>query len=120
MRQNLEFQHQCALIQWASHNDKIRDYLIHIPNGGSRHKIEAVNLKRSGVKAGVPDIFMAIPRNGFGGLWIELKAPKSKTSKPKVSEKQDLYIELLNKAGYRAVVCWGWDEAREEILRYLA
>jgi hypothetical protein len=32
------------------------DMMFHIPNGGSRNKLEAANLKKQGVRAGVPDI----------------------------------------------------------------
>lgn len=30
------------------------DMMFHIPNGGSRNKLEAANLKKQGVRAGVP------------------------------------------------------------------
>lgn len=36
--------------------------LFAVPNGGSRHKIEAANMKRQGVKRGVADVILQIPK----------------------------------------------------------
>lgn len=36
-----------------------------VPNGGSRHKIEAANMKRQGVKRGVADVILQIPKRGM-------------------------------------------------------
>ena len=85
-----------------------------VPNGGSRNKIEAANLKRQGVKAGVPDIFLPLPRNGFHGLFIEMK-----TKGNKCSEAQNGYIAEMALQGYKVAVCYGADEAINEIKSYL-
>ncbi len=73
-----EFQEQCALFQWAAIEAKhypVLDLLFAIPNGGSRRDaIEGANLKRSGVKAGIPDIFLPAANKGRHGLFIELKS----------------------------------------------
>lgn len=119
MRNSLESKHQKALIEWIGHNPKLSRFLIHIPNGGSRNKIEAFNLKLSGVRKGVPDLLLALPKNGYSGLWIELKAPKNSDVKPRLSKEQEEYLELLNSVGYKAVVCWGWIEARDCIVEYI-
>ena len=58
-----EFQHQYTLMQWSlAVRQKYPELrlLHHVPNGGSRDKVEAVNLKRAGVKPGVPDL--CLPR----------------------------------------------------------
>lgn len=89
--------------------------MFHIPNGGSRNKIEAAKLKRQGVRAGVPDIFLPAARGGYHGLFIELK----RQTGGKVSREQEEMIKALRAQGYRAEVCRGWDEARETIQRYL-
>ena len=88
--------------------------MFHIPNGGSRNKIEAANLKRQGVKAGVPDICLPVPRNGYHGLWIELKVGKNKTT-----ENQKRYISFLTNQGYDVAVCYGMEEAARKIVEYL-
>lgn len=89
--------------------------VFHIPNGGSRNKYEAANLKEQGVSAGVPDLCFPVARNGFHGLYIEMKAGKNKTTPA-----QEKWLELLNDNGYQAVVCRGFDEAKTVIDRYFS
>lgn len=113
-----ESQEQQALFQWAAVMEgKYPELkrLHHIPNGGKRDIRTAKRLKAEGVKPGVPDIFLPVPRHGFHGLYIEMKADKS----CKTTDNQDDWIEFLNEQGYRAIVCHGWDEASKEILEYL-
>ena len=85
-----------------------------IPNGGKRDKRTAVALKRQGVKAGVPDICLPVARNGYHGLYIELKAGKNKATK-----NQEKWQVFLNDQGYYAVICYGWREAAKVIEEYL-
>ena len=109
---------QAALFEWvkrARGRWPELGMMYHIPNGGSRDPREAHNLKLQGVRPGVPDIFLAVPRGGFHGLYIELKRRKGGS----VSEDQRAWIDALNRQGYRAVVCRGWDAARAEIMLYL-
>lgn len=54
--------------------------LFAVPNGGSRNKIEAANLKRQGATAGVADVICLIPKNGFASLCIEFKTPIGRQS----------------------------------------
>lgn len=89
--------------------------MFHIPNGGSRNKIEAARLKMQGVKAGVPDLFLPVARGCYHGLFVELK----KREGGRVSKEQRCWIESLEKEGYCARICHGWDAARETIEAYL-
>ena len=113
-----EAQEQEALFRWAAYAvgkwPQLR-LLFHVPNGGSRHPAEAAHMKAQGVKPGVPDICLPVPVGRYAALYIELKRKKG----GRVSDEQRGWIEALNRAGNRAVVCRGWDEAREEIVRYL-
>lgn len=88
--------------------------LYHIPNGGKRDAKTATILKRQGVKAGVPDLHLPVARGGYHGLYIELKVNNNKAT-----EKQKVWIKQLNKQGYLAVVCYGWQEAAKQLLDYL-
>lgn len=88
--------------------------LYHIPNGGKRDAKTATILKRQGVKAGVPDLHLPVARGGYHGLYIELKVGDNTTTK-----KQKDWIRELNKQGYLAVACYGWDEAAKQLLDYL-
>lgn len=114
----LEADEQKLLFRWAEY--AVRTYpeiglLYHIANGGSRNAREAHNLKLQGVRAGVPDICLPVPRGGYGALYIELKRKRG----GRVSEEQRVWIDALNRAGNRAVVCKGYEEARKEIENYL-
>lgn len=89
--------------------------LHHIPNGGSRNKIEAAKLKAQGVRAGVPDICLPVPSGEYHGLYIELK----KRDGGHVSDSQKEWLSALKGLGYRAEVCKGFDEAVAVIEEYL-
>ena len=89
--------------------------MYHIPNGGRRDAITGARLKAEGVVAGVPDIFLAVPRQGFHGLYVELKRQKGGS----LESSQEDIIARLRQAGYRVEVCMGWWEAREAIENYL-
>lgn len=113
-----EFQEQVALFQWARLEERRWPELKlmhHIANGGSRHPLEAKNLKAEGVKAGIPDIFLPCARGGLHGMFIEMKRQKG----GKVSPAQRDMLEALRDQGYMAIVCRGFDEAREAIMDYL-
>lgn len=112
--QPTEAEEQAALFEWASYYPELR-FMYAVPNGGSRNIIEAKNLKRQGVKSGVPDICLPVAAGGYHGLYIELKVGKNKPS-----ENQEQWLEYLNKAGYMTKVCYGFQEARETIAGYIS
>lgn len=91
----------------------IRFYAI--PNGGSRHLWEAVKLKRTGVVAGVPDLCIPVPANGFHGLYIEMKKKNGGVA----SEKQLEWLDFLNKQGYKAEIANGCEAAKAIVLQYI-
>lgn len=103
---------QQSVVEWCFYN---RILIFAIPNGGSRNKLEAANLKRQGVKAGVPDLFVPVARRGFHGLFIEMKHGRNKTTAA-----QDDWLEKLNREGYLAKVCRGYSEAVELIKYYFS
>jgi len=114
---SLESEEQEALFQWAaiqSGNHPELKWLFHIPNGGFRHKATAAALKRQGVKPGVLDLCLPVPRKGFHGLYIELKRLGEKPS-----PRQNRWLLFLREQGYKAVVAVGWVEAAEILLDYL-
>ncbi|HEI6729928.1 TPA: VRR-NUC domain-containing protein [Yersinia enterocolitica] len=113
-----ETEEQAALIEWA---DKtvidgicIGDYLIHIPNEGRRGPKAAKDAKRLGLRKGVPDLFLALPRGRYAGLWIEMKVGDGK-----LSQQQDIWLQKLSSAGYNAVCCFGFTEAVRTVENYL-
>ena len=85
-----------------------------VPNGDLRHPKVAVKLKAEGVKAGVPDLVLAIPRGPYHGLYIEMKRIKG----GRVSRDQVEWHERLRAQGYRVDVCYGHLEALAVIYGY--
>ena len=87
----------------------------HIPNEGKRSPAAAGRLKQEGMKRGVPDNCLPVPRGKYHGLYIELKRVKG--GKPTPEQKQ--WVENLTGQGYLALICKGWEEAAKVIERYL-
>ena len=116
-RKRSEATEQIRVIDWARRNEwrcEELKLLHHIPNGGSRNRAEAVNLKAQGVKSGVPDLCLPVPRKGKHGLYIEMKYGKNT-----VSENQAEWLLALSKNDYHTMICYSADEAIEEIAGYL-
>lgn len=109
---------QISLIQWTyMQSGKYPELrlLYHCPNGGSRHRPEAVRFQAMGVKPGVPDLFLPVARRGLHGLYIEMKREDG----GRVSNYQRQWLEDLTREGYGAVVCSGFEEAKKTLLWYL-
>lgn len=107
-----ELQDQIKLCTWMT-KQGIKFYAI--PNGGHRHLYEAINLKRSGVQSGVPDLCIPIPSGGYHGCYLELKREKG----GKLSDNQHYWIEFLRDKNYYVQVAHGFEEAREIVAHYL-
>lgn len=90
--------------------------MFHIPNGGKRSATEARRFQAEGVKAGVPDIFLPVPRHEYHGMFIEMKRRQG----GKISDHQEEWLESLADQGYAVKVCYGWEEAAEALEEYLA
>lgn len=62
-----EIQIQAEAYQWL-HNThpETRGLCFHVPNGGSRNAIEGMQLKASGVVAGIPDIIFLWEGKAYG------------------------------------------------------
>ena len=86
-----------------------------IPNGGQRNVIVAAKLKAEGVLSGVPDLHIPIAKNGFHGLYIELKNGKA----GKVSDNQKMIMDKLQSEGYRCEVCRSFDEFKNVVDNYM-
>ena len=114
----LEDEEQATLLSWCSMNLwrwPELDLLFHIPNGGARRKSEAARFKSLGVKKGVPDLFLPVPRGKYHGLFIEMKRLRG----GRVSNDQKKWIAALKAQGYRVEVDKGWKAAADVIREYL-
>ena len=101
-----EDEEQQTVVQYC---DALKLPVFHIPNGGHRHMSVAVQMKRIGVKAGVPDLFMPLAKGEYHGLFIEMKRRNFTPSK--LTDNQREWIALLKKNGYAAFVCAGAESA---------
>lgn len=108
---------QICLFRWAGYMQGQYPELklmYHIPNEGKRSRSTGARMKREGLKPGVPDICLPVPRGGFHGLYVEMKVGRNKTT-----DNQDFWLEALEKQGYSTAVCYGWEAASKVILKYL-
>jgi hypothetical protein len=113
---HLEDDLQAACITWFDlQYPKIKNLLFHVPNGGNRNIIEAARLKKQGVRAGVSDLILLIPKGQFHGMIIEMKSEKGKTS-----ILQDEWLKLVDNMEYYTIVCNSFDLFRAKINEYLS
>ena len=66
------------------------------------------------MKAGVPDLFLPVPRGPYHGLWIEMKVGRNKPTAA-----QEEWMDRLSEQGYKCHVCYGWQDAMGMISAYL-
>ena len=112
-----EHEEQSIFIAWAGLQENVYPglELIHaIPNEriGAR---QGAKFKREGVKAGVPDLCLPVPRGGYHGLYLETKRKGGDKPRPN----QRWWIKNLIAQGYAVNVCYGFDELKESVIRYL-
>ena len=106
---------QISLFNWAERNAHVLPCLslmYHVPNEGKR--TNGAVLKAMGLKTGVPDVVLPVASHNFHGLYLEMKYGNNKPTKA-----QEEYMAMLNAQGYKTAVCYGAEEAGEEILAYL-
>ena len=74
MRNKEEEKLQIACVSWFDYQyPHLSKLLFAVPNGGSRHKIEAKNLKKQGVRAGVSDLVFLYPGRVYPFICLECK-----------------------------------------------
>lgn len=111
---NLEHKLQVGCVNWFRY--EFPDLLIFaIPNGSKRNLITAQMLKAEGVTAGIPDLMIPIARNGFNGLFIEMKNGKA----GRVTEAQQQMMEKLTFFGYKTEVAHSFEEFHHIVTNYL-
>lgn len=104
---------QKVIFEYARKRKELK-WLFAIPNGGKRNVLEAMSLKAQGLKPGVSDMFLPLARNGYHGLFIELKVGKNKTT-----PKQDEFIRDVSFNNYKCEVCYGAKEAIKVLEEYI-
>ena len=123
-----------AVIRWAD-SPVVRDqypdlaYLFHPANGGARDSATAGKLKAMGVRRGVPDLLLPVPRGRYVGCAIELKVwkgshePADPTDPTKYrtmpSENQLDWLDRLQRSGWHTSLQWGAEAAITALRDYL-
>ena len=117
-----EHYEQCAVIEWwRLQHPAWRGLLFASANGlylGGTPRQRAVRwslFEKSGGRAGVADLFLALSSRGFHGLWIEMKATKG----GRLSQDQKDFLGDMASQGYMAVCCKGADSAIDTIKDYM-
>lgn len=130
----LEETHQKVIFVWAALNVgkyPCLKWLHAIPNANSHKQVA------EGVRSGVSDLMLPYPikktillddelgRSNhtvvYHGLYIELKTEKRRNQKNGgCSDDQLEFIEYANSVGYKALVCYGWQESVKAIEDYLS
>jgi hypothetical protein len=75
---------------------------------------QAMRAKRMGLKAGIPDLMLPIPKGDYNGLYIELK-----TQIGRVSKVQNKWLTYLQNQGYQAIVCRSVKDAVQAVANYM-
>jgi len=113
-----EHELQAAIIAECDRRSVLRveySLIFAIPNGGHRHPAVAAKLKAEGVRAGVPDLLLPVARQGYHGLFLELKVSPNKPSQAQLD-----WLRNLRSEGYLCHVVWdSVDEAMGLIEWYL-
>jgi hypothetical protein len=108
-----EHQIQVLLFKWFKlQHPKL--VMFAIPNAAKRSYAQANYMKSEGLVSGIADIFLMCPKSGWHGMFIELKSAKGK-----LSDAQKEFMGAATLMGYQAVVCYGFDEAKDAINDYL-
>lgn len=110
-----ESQQQTECMRWFRQEyPQFANNCFAVPNGGFRNPKTAAILKREGVLSGVPDVCLAVARNPYHGLYLELKV---KGNKP--TENQLAVMAALKEQGYCCEVVYSTEEFKEVITKYL-
>ena len=106
---------QTACLKWFRlQYPKMEKVLVANPNGGSRNFLEACNMKRAGVTAGVADLTLYCKNRFYGTLLIEMKTPKGRQQ-----ESQKAWQKEVEKYGQHYVVCRSLEDFMREVKEYL-
>ena len=126
----IEHDNQVTVIEWAKYNEgrfPELKLLYAIPNAGAwRGKpfitksglklppLQATKFKKEGLKSGVPDLCLPVPRGGYHSLYIEMKSEDGK-----MSENQEKFAAMLCGQGNLVMVCRNADAAIKALETYL-
>lgn len=114
-----ESQHQQSFVAWWSVVHRTfglpEAALFAIPNGGARSMATGARLRKEGVRAGIPDMLLAVPAGQAHGLFLEMKRCRG----GRVSKAQKATMGVFESLGYQVAVCYGCRDAIAAVEKYL-
>lgn len=99
--------------RWMQNTDPRYGLVVHVPNEGRRSWAEGKRMKRKGLVAGVPDVLVLHPGNGYPGLALEFKVGRGKLT----PAQYEWRLKLLS-AGWQHEVITTFDQAKSILERY--
>ena len=104
---------QQQIVMWFNNNfclkhHENRNVIFAVPNGGSRNKIEAITLKRTGTLAGVSDLIVIMHNKT---VFVEVK-----TEYGKLSDRQISFKKRVEKLGHTYIIVRSLKEFQEKIV----
>lgn len=110
---HLESEIQRAFFRALSYHQEWR-WIHSVPNAGKRGKAVAGIMKAEGMTAGVWDVHVPYPRQGYHGMYIEFKAGVNGLTKA-----QKEFGEAMEREGYRMEVHRDAFEAYQAVKKYM-
>ena len=121
---------QSAFVAWCRLNEKRYpglDLAFAVPNAAKRSMGLAMRMRKEGLRAGVPDWWLPVPRHGWtnytvvgertvtfvAGIVIEFKSGKGRLSK-----EQAAYMKRLESECWQVHVCRSTEEAIKVVKSY--
>lgn len=111
---------QGSCVKWFRYQySEYKDLLFAIPNGlpifDKELRVKIYNrLNKEGLKAGVPDLFLALPRGIYHGAFIEIKYDSDRLRKVQAD-----MIRELESENYKCIIVRSLDEFIEQINEYM-
>jgi hypothetical protein len=112
-----EHNEQRAFFEWVAVQKNIHPELkmmFAIPNGFMSTIRQRSKMVVEGMQSGVPDIFLAVAKKNYHGLFMEMKIKGGR-----ISPNQQDWLKRLDEQGYYDSVCYSADEAIELVKWYL-
>lgn len=110
-----ESQIQKGFVKWFRERYKeIEPLFFAVSNGGVRNVWTAKILKDEGVRAGVSDLILLIPKHGYAGLLMETKTPDGKQS-----DSQKVFEKLAKKFRYKYVIVRNQQDFQNLMMWYI-
>ena len=117
---HIESAYQTQVVEWSRwafkanparypHLEMLHCSLNGVKLSGTQAKIA----KGQGMLSGVPDLFLPVPKNGYHGLFIEMKSGKGR-----LSTNQTCFLSKVELLGYKIAVCYSANEAIKTIENY--